>query len=80
MNLNTHIKAINTHCLCSLEAETTTNFISYHCPYYENEHRILLTSIRDFESSLLDPNESNITKTLLYGNPNLTEAQNIHIL
>ena len=70
---------INLLCTCSLEAETTTHFI-LSCPYYENEHHILLASIRSIKSSILDQNDNNIVKTLLYGLDILSETQNTRIL
>ena len=70
---------INPLCTCSLEAETTNHFI-LHCPYYENERHILLATIRGIKSSILDQNDNNIIKTLLYGHDILSETQNSSIL
>ena len=58
--------AVNPVCTCSLEAETKNHFI-LHCPYYENERHILFFSIPSVKSSILDQNDNNIVKTLLYG-------------
>ena len=63
---------------CSLEAET--NHFILHCPYYGNECLILLASIRSNKSSVLDQNDNNIVKTLLYGLVSLRETQNTSIL
>ena len=65
----------------SLEAETPSRFI-FHYPYYKNEDciLILLASICDTESSILDQNESSIINTLIYGNDNLSQVQNTDIL
>ena len=46
----------------------TTSILILHCPYYKNERRILLASIRYIESSIFDQKESDIIKTLLYRN------------
>ena len=70
---------INPLCTCSLEAETTIHFM-LHCPYYENERDILLASIRSIKISILDQNDNNIIKTLLYGLGSLSETQNTSIL
>ena len=70
---------INPLCTCSLEAETTNHFI-LHCPYYENVCHILLATIHSNKSSILDQNDSNIVKTLLYGLDRLSETQNTSIL
>ena len=70
---------INPFCTSSLEAETTIHFI-LHCPSYENERNILLSSIRSIKSSILDQNDDNIVKTLLYGLDSLSETQNTSIL
>ena len=69
---------INRFCTCSLEAKTTNHFI-LNCPYYENERRILLASIRSIKSSTLDQDGNNIVKTLLYGLDSLSETQNTSI-
>ena len=70
---------INLLCTCSLEVETTNHLI-LHCPYYENERRILLASICSIKSSILNQNDNNIVKTLLYGLDSLSETQNRSIL
>ena len=59
--------------------ETTIHFI-LHCPYYENEHHILLPSIRSIKSSILDQNDNNIVKALLYRLDSPSETQNASIL
>ena len=45
-----------------------TSILILHCPYYKNERRILLASIRYIESSIFDQKESDIIKTRLYRN------------
>ena len=70
---------INPLCICNLEAETTIHFI-LHCPYYENERHIFLAGIHSIKSSILDQNDNNIVKTLLYGLDSLSETQNTSIL
>ena len=67
----------NLFCTCSLEGETTNRFI-LHCLYYENERHIL--SIRSIKSSVLDQDDNNIFKILLYGFDSLMETQNTSIL
>ena len=62
---------------CSLEAETLNHFI-LHCPYYENERHVLLASIRSIKSSILDQNDDNIVKILLYGVDSLSETEHKH--
>ena len=51
-----------------------------HCPYYEYERHILLASIYSIKSSILNQNNNNIVKTLLYGFGSLSETQNTIIL
>ena len=51
-----------------------------HCPYYEYERHILLGSIYSIKSSILNQNNNNIVKTLLYGFGSLSETQNTIIL
>ena len=76
---------VNLLCTCSLEAEK--NHVILHFPYYENEHHILLASIRNIKSSILDQNDDNLVKIVLYGLNlvlyglnNLNETQNTNIL
>ena len=66
-------ETINPLFTCSLEAKTTNHFI-LHYPYYENEHHILLASIRSIKSSILYQNDDNVVKTLLYGLNSLSET------
>ena len=65
---------INPFCTSSLEVETSNDFILY-CPYYENEPLIPLSSIRSIKSCILDQNDNDIIKTLLYGLDSLSETQ-----
>ena len=58
--------AINPFCTCGVEEETTNDFV-LDCSYYKNERHILFTSIRSIKSSILDQNDNNAVKTLLYG-------------
>ena len=70
---------------CRLEAETTNHF-TLHCPFYVNEGHILLASIRSIKirsiriPSILDQNDNDIVKKLLFGLGSLSETQNISIL
>ena len=77
-NSNTHFKTINPLCTCSLEAET--NHFIFHCSCYENERHILLACIRRIKSSILNQNDNNIVKTLLYGLGSRRETQKRSIL
>ena len=70
---------------CRLEAETTNHF-TLHCPFYVNEGHILLASIRSIKirsiriPSILDQNDNDIVKKLLFGLGSLSETQNTSIL
>ena len=70
---------INPFCTCSLGVETINYFI-LHYPYYENKRHILLPSIRSIKGSILDQNDDNIVKTLLYGLDSLSKTQKTNIL
>ena len=70
---------INPLCTCSLEAGTTNHLI-LHCPHNGNERHILLACIRNIESSILDQNDNNIVKALLYGLDSLSETHSKSIL
>ena len=76
---------INLLCTCSREVEK--NHVILHFPYYENERHILLVSIRNIKSSILDENDDNLVKIVLYGLNlvlyglnSLNETQNTNIL
>ena len=66
--------------LCTYSPEAETNHFIVHHPYYENERHILFASICSIKSSILDQNDNNIVKTLLYGLDSLSEIQNTSIL
>ena len=64
---------INWRCTFSLEAETTNDFV-LHCPYYEKECHILITSIGSIKSSILDQNDNKLVKILFCSLDNLIET------
>ena len=70
---------INPLFTCSLEAETTNRFI-LHWPYYKNEHHVPPASICSIKSIILDQDDNNIVKTILYELGSLSETQNRSIL
>ena len=65
---------INSLCTSSLEVETSNDFILY-CPYYKNEPLIPLSSICSIKSSILDQNDNDKIKVLLYRLDSLSETQ-----
>ena len=70
---------INPICDCSREIETTSHYL-LHCPTYINERHTLLSTIRKIDSTLLDLDESMLSKTLLFGSNALDISTNTRIL
>ena len=54
-------KCLNPICTCGCEIETTTHFL-LHCPIYANERMTLLDKIRNINTTILEQNDSLITK------------------
>ena len=62
---------INPLCARGLEIETTTHFL-LHCPLFQSARQSLLINIKEIGESILKKHDKLITKTLLYGDDNLT--------
>ena len=59
--------------------ESPTRFF-LHCPFFINERRTLLSTIRSLDSKLLDFTDSGLTQTLLFGNTSQTSSNNFEII
>ena len=69
-------------CNCHQDIESTTHFF-LHCPFYINERRTLLSTIRSFDSKLFDFTDFtdyDVTQTLLFGNTSKTSSNNFKII
>ena len=70
---------LNPLCNCGQDIESTTHFF-LHCPFFINERRTLLSTIRSLDSKLLDCTDYDITQTLLFGNTSQTSSNNFKII
>ena len=59
--------------------ESATHFF-LHCPFFINERRTLLSTIRSLDSKLLDCTDYGLTQTLLFGNTSQTSSNNFKII
>ena len=70
---------INPLCNCGQDIESATHFF-LHCPFFINERRTLLSTIRSLDSKLLDFTDYDLTQTLLFGNTSRTSSNNFKII
>ena len=70
---------LNPLCNCGQDIESTTHFF-FHCPFFFNERRTLLSTIRSLDSKLLDFTDYDLTQTLLFGNTSQTSSNNFKII
>ena len=70
---------INLLCNFSQDIGSSTHF-SLHCPFFINERRTLLSTIRSFDSKLLDCADYDLTQTLLFGNTSQISSHNFKII
>ena len=66
-------------CSCGNYVESTQHFL-LHCPQFVNERRILLSTLGNSNSSLLENTSNVLTQTLLFGNTSLSLSDNSKIL
>ena len=69
----------NPLCNCDQNIESATHFF-LHCPFFINERRPLLSTIRSLDSKLLDYIDYDLTQTLLFGNTSQTSSNNFKII
>ena len=70
---------LNPLCSCGNDVESTEHFL-LHCPQFVNERRTLLSTLGNFNCSLLENTSKVLTQTLLLGNTSLSENDNSKIL
>ena len=66
---------INPLCNCGQDIESSTKFF-LHFPFFINERRILLTTVRSLDSKLLDCTDYDLTQTLIFGNTSQISSKN----
>ena len=70
---------VNPLCNFCQDIESTTHFF-LHCPFFFNEIRILLSTIRSLDSKLLNFSDYDHTQTLLFANTSQTSSNNFKII
>ena len=70
---------INRLCSCGQDIESSTQFF-FHCPFFINERRTLLSTIRSLDSKLLDCTDYDLTQTLLFGNTSQISSNNFKVI
>ena len=70
---------INPLCNCGQDIESSTHFF-LHCPFFINERRTLLSTIRSLDNKLLDCTDYDLTQTLLFGNTSQISSNNFKII
>ena len=70
---------VNPLCNFCQDIESTTHFF-LHCPFFFNEIRILLSTIRSLDSKLLNFSDYDHTQTLLFANTSQTSSNNLKII
>ena len=61
---------LNPLCSCSLEVESTEHFL-LHCHNFQLQRQSLLNNLNNIDNTIINLNDSDLTKLLLYGNSNL---------
>ena len=69
---------LNPLCSCGNDVESTEHFL-LHCPQFVNERRTLLSTLGNFNCSLLENTSKVLTQILLFGNTSLSPSDNSKI-
>ena len=70
---------LNPLCSCGNDVESTNHFL-LHCPQFVNERRNLLSTLSNFNCSLLENTSKVLTQILLFGNTSLSPSDSFNIL
>ena len=70
---------LNPLCSCWNDVESTEHFL-LHCSQFVNERRTLLSTLDNFNCSLLENTSKVLTQILLFGNTSLSPSDNPKIL
>ena len=65
--------------LCGWGNDVTEHFL-LHCPQFVNERRTLLSTLGNFNCSLLENTSKVLTQILLFGNTSLSPSDNFKVL
>ena len=71
--------SLNPFCNCGQDIESTAHIL-LHCPFFFNERRTLLSTIRSLGSKLLYSTDYDLTQTLLFCNTSQTSSNNFKII
>ena len=66
-------------CMCGKDIESTNHFL-LQCSLFLNQRQVLMDKIRDIDSLIIDQNENSLCYTLLFGNENMDDSENTHVL
>ena len=66
-------------CNCGQDIKSAAHFF-LHCPFFINEIRTLLSTIRSLDRKLLDCTDYDLTQTLLFGNTSQTSSNNFKLI
>ena len=69
----------NPLCSCGIDVEATEHFL-LHCPQFFNERCTFLSTLGDFNCSLLENTSKVLTQNFLFGNASLIPSDNSKIL
>ena len=70
---------LNPLCSCGNDVESAEHFL-LHCPQFVNERRTLLSTLGNFNCSLLENTSKVLTQILLFGNTSLSPSDNFKVL
>ena len=70
---------LNPLCSCGNDVESTEHVL-LHCPQFVNERRTLLSTLGNFNYSLLENTSKVLPKTLLFENMSLSPSDNSKIV
>ena len=70
---------INPLCSCSLEVESIKHFF-LHCHHYTNIHKTFLNTVEMINESILNVNDDDLIKILLFGNCKFSLERNLSII
>ena len=66
-------ETLNPLCSCGNDVDSTEHFL-LHCPRFVNERRTLLSTLGNFNCSLLENTNKVLTQTLLFGNTSFSPS------
>ena len=70
---------LNPLCSCSLEVESTSHFF-LRCQNYQNIRTALFNELQIIDNTILDMNEVNLTRLLLYGSDSFDKQTNAKVI